>query len=134
MEAPDSAILSEKIQRRINREQNGPLVGWRIRSSGKIGESAGKIGGERRKNAVASASRFGILKIKPQLTLMLPLIGGGRWIMNYIMSLLAVGFVAAVMLGIVRTSTQLQSSSASRVAADASGFFVLTHSRERPEQ
>jgi hypothetical protein len=73
-------------------------------------------------------------KIKPQLTLILPLIGGERWIMNYIMSLLAVGFVAAVMLGIVRTPTQLQSSSASRVAADASGFFFLTHSRERPER
>jgi hypothetical protein len=54
--------------------------------------------------------------------------------MNYVMSLLAVGFVAAVMLGIVRTPTQLQSSSASRVAADASGFFFLTHSRERPER
>jgi hypothetical protein len=54
--------------------------------------------------------------------------------MNYIMSLLAVGFVAAVTLGIVRTPTQLQSSSASRVAADASGFFFLTHSRERSKQ
>jgi hypothetical protein len=54
--------------------------------------------------------------------------------MNYIMSLLAVGFVAAVMLGIVKTPTQLQSSSVSRVAADASGLFFLTHSRERPER
>jgi hypothetical protein len=35
--------------------QKGPLVRWRIRSSGKIGESAGKIGGGRQKNAVASA-------------------------------------------------------------------------------
>ena len=73
-------------------------------------------------------------KIKPQLILMLPIIGGGRWIMNYIMSLLAVGFVAAVMLGIVRTPTQLQSSSASRVAAGTSGFFFLTQSQERPER
>jgi hypothetical protein len=52
--------------------------------------------------------------------------------MNYICSLLAVGFVAAVMLGIVRTPSQHQSPSASRVAADASGLFVLTHLRERP--
>jgi hypothetical protein len=50
--------------------------------------------------------------------------------MNYICSLLAVGFVAAVMLGIVRTPSQHQSPS--RVAADASGLFVLTHLRERP--
>ena len=54
--------------------------------------------------------------------------------MNYIMSLLAVGFVAAVMLGIVRTPTQLQAPSASRVAANASGFFFLTHPRERSER
>jgi hypothetical protein len=53
--------------------------------------------------------------------------------MNYIMSLLAVGFVAAVMLGIVRTPTQLQASSASRVA-DASKLFFLTHPRERSER
>ena len=66
--------------------------------------------------------------------LMLCLVGGGRWIMNYIMSLLAVGFVAAVMLGIVRTPTQLQASSASRVAADASKLFFLTHPRERSER
>jgi len=58
----------------------------------------------------------------------------GAWIMNYIMSLLAVGFVAAVMLGIVRTPTQLQASSASRIAANASGFFFLTHPRERSER
>jgi hypothetical protein len=54
--------------------------------------------------------------------------------MNYITSLLAVGFIAAVMLGIVRIPNQLQSSSASRVAADTSGFFFLTYSRERPER
>ena len=53
--------------------------------------------------------------------------------MNYIFSLLTVGFVAAVMLGIVRTPNQLQSSSASRVAADASGFFFLNESAKRPE-
>jgi hypothetical protein len=54
--------------------------------------------------------------------------------MNYIMSLLAVGFVAAVMLGIVKTPTQLQTSSASRVAADASGLFFLTYPRERSDR
>jgi hypothetical protein len=54
--------------------------------------------------------------------------------MNYIMSLLAVGFVAAVMLGIVKTPTQLQTSSASRVAADASGLFFLTHPQERSDR
>jgi hypothetical protein len=54
--------------------------------------------------------------------------------MNYIMSLLVVGFIAAVMLGIVRTPNQLQSSSASRVAAGASGFFFLSQSREHPER
>jgi hypothetical protein len=55
--------------------------------------------------------------------------------MNYIFSLLAVGFVMAVMLGIVRTPSHLQSSSASRIAAaDASGFFFLTPSRERSER
>jgi hypothetical protein len=51
-----------------------------------------------------------------------------------IMSLLAVGFVAAVKLGIVRTPTQLQAASASRVAANASEFFFLTHPRERSER
>jgi len=55
-------------------------------------------------------------------------------IMNYIMSLLVVGFIAAVMLGIVRTPNQLQCSSASRVAADASGFFFLNQSGKRPER
>jgi hypothetical protein len=54
--------------------------------------------------------------------------------MNYIMSLLAVGFVAAVMFGIVRTPTQLKASSVSRVAADASGVFFLTQPRERSER
>ena len=72
-----------------------------------------------------------IVEIKPQLTLILPFVG--QRMMNYIFSLLAVGFVVAVMLGIVRTPSQLQSSSASRVTADASGLFILTHSRERPD-
>ena len=74
------------------------------------------------------------VKIKPQITLMLALMDAGAMIMNYIMSLLVVGFIAAVMLGIVRTPNQLQSSSASRVAADASGFFFLNQSGKRPER
>ena len=76
------------------------------------------------------------VKIKPQITLMLALMDAGAMIMNYIMSLLAVGFIAAVMLGIVRTPNQLQtsSSSASRVAADASGFFFLNQSGKGPER
>jgi hypothetical protein len=65
---------------------------------------------------------------------MLALMDAGAMIMNYIMSLLVVGFIAAVMLGIVRTPNQLQSSSASRVAADAPGFFFLSQSGERPER
>jgi hypothetical protein len=65
---------------------------------------------------------------------MLALRDAGAMIMNYIMSLLAVGFIAAVMLGIVRTSNQFQSSSASRVAADASGFFFLNQSGKGPER
>jgi hypothetical protein len=65
---------------------------------------------------------------------MLALMDAGAMIMNYIMSLLVVGFIAAVMLGIVRTPNQLQSSSASRVATGASGFFFLSQSREHPER
>jgi hypothetical protein len=65
---------------------------------------------------------------------MLALMDAGAMIMNYIMSLLVVGFIAAVMLGIVRTPNQFQSSSASRVAAGASGFFFLSQSREHPER
>jgi Tfp pilus assembly protein PilX len=70
---------------------------------------------------------------------MLAHMDAGAMIMNYIMSLLVmsllvVGFIAAVMLGIVRTPNQLQSSSASRVAADASGFSFLSQSGERPER
>jgi hypothetical protein len=45
-----------------------------------------------------------------------------------------VGFIAAVMLGIVRTPNQFQSSSAPRVAAGAPGFFFLSQSREHPER
>ena len=74
------------------------------------------------------------VKIKPQITLMLAFVDAGAMIMNYIMSVLAVSFIAAVMLGIVRTPNQLQSSSASRVAADASGFFFLNESAKRPER
>jgi hypothetical protein len=54
--------------------------------------------------------------------------------MNYIMSLLAMGFIAAIMLGIVRTPNQVQSSSASRFTAGASAFFILSQSGERPER
>jgi hypothetical protein len=81
-----------------------------------------------------NAASFSVMPIKASINLDIATHGRGQWIMNYIMTLLAVGFVAAVMLGIVRTPTQLQSSSVSRVTADASGFLFLTPSRQRPER
>jgi hypothetical protein len=44
---------------------------------------------------------IGEFQYKPHLTLILVRMGGGRWIMHHIMSLLALGFLFAVLLGIV---------------------------------
>jgi hypothetical protein len=44
---------------------------------------------------------LGEFQYKPQLTLILLHMGGGRWIMHHIMALFALGFLFAVLLGIV---------------------------------
>ena len=45
--------------------------------------------------------RFCAAKIKPQLNVDVAARRQGRWIMDYVMSVLAVGFVAAMLLGLI---------------------------------